>query len=95
MTIAPTAVELNNATSLAAPQTAIPSVQTQPSAKSQTTATTNQSSTKEDTVSLSVAALRALTYPPTRPSPVPPTFDQIVHQAADGDIRALAQLALL
>jgi hypothetical protein len=95
MTIAATAVELNNATSLATAQTAIPSVQTQPSAKSQTTATTAQNSTKEDTVSLSIAALRALTYPPTRPSPVPPTFDQIVHQAADGDIRALAQLALL
>lgn len=83
MTIEPTAVQFNaNVTSQAQPRSFAASASGQTPAKS-------------DSVQLSSSAPNELAYQSSKVAQAsPPTLDQIIKLAADGDIAAIAQLTL-
>jgi hypothetical protein len=57
--------------------------------------TSNQATSKEDTVQLSAETQQHLESAKRSAEPAQRSFTQIIKEAADGDIAALAQLALI
>jgi hypothetical protein len=74
---------------------AISSVQQTPAVKFVPSSSNKGATSNEDTVQLSAATQQHLANTKRQAAPTQPSFAQIIREAADGDISALAKLALI